>query len=306
MLAEAVLNEELAAANHVHCCHTNAWIRRCVVIAQQVHDMNKAPRRDGERSPSPSKSYSSPTALAGDAQAARSAASDGEACTRSDRETTTTNDLRTMRTLPPPRGTARMFRAWRPDRYNDLALSDRRYNRCTQTACAAPWKVTPSAANSPPLPTLAPISLAPAALPPSSSLCMTLGTATTAKSKRNTSTATRRHSEEPPEDLGSSVQPPSRVAWERRAHGSIGAARPGTAASASAAAHLTSALHCTFFPPRTEYIFASDEERCHHGNTLRDGFVYVYNAHRGTPRAQCGIHAACACCRKATGAPVGG
>jgi len=54
-------------------------------------------------------------------------------------------------------------------------------------------------------------------------------------------------------------------------------------------------LQCTGWPAGST---GSDEQRCLHGNTLNDGFVYVYNHLRGTANAYCGQSAGCSCCRR--------
>ena len=55
-------------------------------------------------------------------------------------------------------------------------------------------------------------------------------------------------------------------------------------------------LQCTYFPAGSEGL--PDRERCAHGDTLKDGFKYVYNYRRGTKYAACGEKAGCACCRR--------
>lgn len=51
----------------------------------------------------------------------------------------------------------------------------------------------------------------------------------------------------------------------------------------------------------------TNEQKCLHGNSLHDGFTYVYNSGRGTPNASCtdGIYtkANCWCCRCPSNAP---
>lgn len=53
-------------------------------------------------------------------------------------------------------------------------------------------------------------------------------------------------------------------------------------------------LKCTDFPAGGT---GSNEAKCKHGNTLQDGFQYVYNDGRGGASAICGEAANCWCCR---------
>merc|ERR1712038_1399508 len=50
---------------------------------------------------------------------------------------------------------------------------------------------------------------------------------------------------------------------------------------------------CTTFPTSD----GSDQERCENGNSLGDGYFYVYNEGRGTESAECGYDAECWCYR---------
>lgn len=53
------------------------------------------------------------------------------------------------------------------------------------------------------------------------------------------------------------------------------------------------------FPPGSpNNVFETDKEKCEYGNKLGDGFVYTYNAHKGTKTAKCGKDATCDCCRQ--------
>ena len=53
-------------------------------------------------------------------------------------------------------------------------------------------------------------------------------------------------------------------------------------------------LQCVGWPPGGQ---GTDEQRCTFGNTLGDGYLYVFNAGRGTSSAACGEAAHCFCCR---------
>lgn len=59
-------------------------------------------------------------------------------------------------------------------------------------------------------------------------------------------------------------------------------------------------LACAPFPPGST---GTDQQKCAFGNTLHDGYTYVYNAHRGTASAACGESAHCFCCRCPSGGP---
>ena len=61
-------------------------------------------------------------------------------------------------------------------------------------------------------------------------------------------------------------------------------------------AHMPEGLSCTPWPAPQD-MHLPDQERCEYGNTLEDGFHYVYNEGRGTPDAVCGETAHCLCCR---------
>ena len=56
-------------------------------------------------------------------------------------------------------------------------------------------------------------------------------------------------------------------------------------------------LHCTPFPAGFPGRHGGNEQRCTFGNTLHNGYKYVYNTQRGTPSAACGQDAGCWCCR---------
>ncbi|CAK0829011.1 unnamed protein product, partial [Prorocentrum cordatum] len=74
-------------------------------------------------------------------------------------------------------------------------------------------------------------------------------------------------------------------------------ARGGNETTPSQKVVSAATLQCAPYPPE-EGSQGSAEKRCIHGNGLGDGHVYFWNADRGTPRAACGEHADCSCCRK--------
>ena len=67
--------------------------------------------------------------------------------------------------------------------------------------------------------------------------------------------------------------------------------------SGSSTADPDPLLRCTGSWPPGFPGRGTDEQRCVFGNTLHDGYRYVYNAGRGTPSAACGEAAGCWCCR---------
>ena len=48
----------------------------------------------------------------------------------------------------------------------------------------------------------------------------------------------------------------------------------------------------------SKYRVANTKERCLYGNTLNDGYEYIYNTRRGTKYASCGQDKNCWCCRR--------
>ncbi|CAK0842921.1 unnamed protein product [Prorocentrum cordatum] len=56
-------------------------------------------------------------------------------------------------------------------------------------------------------------------------------------------------------------------------------------------------MECAWWPPE-EGSNGSPQRQCEHGNGLGNGYVYFWNARRGTPFAVCGQSANCDCCRK--------
>jgi hypothetical protein len=55
-------------------------------------------------------------------------------------------------------------------------------------------------------------------------------------------------------------------------------------------------LSCTGWPNNDRW--AKNQERCYYGNSIEDGYEYVYNSARGTDDAGCGSMAICWCCRR--------
>lgn len=281
---QAVFNEELGAAASrtpsLHCCFANAWVRRYVVLAQHVHDFNKdnelykdcvvvsasANATVGAKDGSGGGGVGDPAwqsrSAAGETRAAADSAADACAGGGMARQTAAAEALTPSESIgvlrapaqhPPLRG--RLFRHWRPLAYNELSLSDRRFNHCTRTPCAAPTPEEDGTA---------------AANAPNGS---TLSTA------------------------GAPGRSPGGAACVPRARRSQPLALTKPASHAIATRSQTSVLRCTLWPSHTEHI-QPDAARCLHGNKLRDGYTYVFNAYRGTPRAVCGQHAQCTCCRR--------
>ena len=223
---QAILSEELlASAPHMlSCCFANHFIKQCVKLSQDVHDLNKlGPGSHKTAGVENVDAQATQAAQVSDCRGAgwRYYSSSSGSSTSSEDEMTVHGDA-----MRPPSGGARMFLSWNPRAFNDLPIALRRYSRCTRTPC-------------------------------------TLSSAA---------------------DSGQAL-PACAVNASRSNHN---APSPSTQESES--------LQCTYFPPGSEGL--PDRERCAHGDTLKDGFKYVYNYRRGTKYAACGEKAGCACCRR--------
>jgi hypothetical protein len=238
---QAVFAEEVAAAHErggLRCCHANAWVRQCVMIAERMHRLNKESAEgiaDATQQQQSSRCRASGTFSGGGGGG------------------------RGLPLAPPP--AFRLFQRWSTRGYNELPVALRRYSHCSRTACSLGPEEAETGTGGRVLPRL----------------CVGVnGTDAIHPRARPT-----RRSDVPQTASTHSLrrQPVPRFAtrdWQ---------------------AHRTPTLHCTPWPVGSEGI-KNDAARCARGNMLRDGYVYVHNAHRGTSRAACGRSALCICCRR--------
>ena len=113
---QAVFSEEVAAPSivvggrqvTVSCCYINEWIGQCVVLRQQLHELNKSPTK--------------------------TSVSQHSGCRDSSTLSRVLPPLGSP--LPPPAGAAVLFPRWDPTRYNDPPMWTRSaYSRCSRQAC---------------------------------------------------------------------------------------------------------------------------------------------------------------------------
>ena len=166
--------------------------------------------------------------------------------------------------LRPPIGSGRMFQTWHSSRYNELPLAHRKYSRCTRTPCLVRLEGVVGARTDA------------SSIGEGGGFDSGVASSSSAKSTGPPTVCVEAGS-----NVSAHLSPPPHDG-------------PTAVVTADAAASRLE-LRCTVWPPGSDGM--PDRQRCAHGDTLRDGYRYVFNQGRGTRNAACGAGAACTCCR---------